>query len=203
MPQGSQKCPAVLLGCNVESIAQQGQRIGGDRLRLFNRFGARFLLLGTRFLVFRFLAGHQVLSVHEQVAGVYEGTRGGFLADAHYEEPFFTNAGSQAGVIAVAGDQAETIHPAGVQNVHGVDDHGAVGGVLTDCKAELLDGLNGEGVQHVLPAAHIGGSPVAVNAADGHETVLAGFSQHFFQEGGLGVITIDQDSNPAPAGNVI
>ena len=65
------------------------------------------------------------------------------LADAHDEEAHLPDAGRQAGVVAVARDDAEAVDQAAVEDVHGVDDHGAVGGVLADGVAELLDGLDG------------------------------------------------------------
>jgi len=120
----------------------------------------------------------EVLGVDEQIAGVDERFRRLLLADAHDESPFLADARGQAGVVAVAGDDAEALDQFTVHDVHGVDDQGAVSGVLAHGVAELLDGLHGVVVQGVLPGVHVRSCPVAVNAADGHRTVLADLGQH-------------------------
>ncbi len=55
-------------------------------------------------------------------------------------DPALPDTGRQAREVAVAGDQAEAVETVGVEQVHGVDDHGAVGGVLAYGVVELLDG---------------------------------------------------------------
>jgi hypothetical protein len=153
------------------------EQFGGIRLL---RFGFLFFYRsGTLFtcsaFLFHHLLGDQVFRIYENVAGVHECPRGLFLTDAHHEKAFFADAGGQSGVIAVAGNQAEGIHGGAVKQVHGVDDHGAVRGVLADGVAELLDGLNGVGLQCVLPAAHVGRGPIAVVTPDRDRSVFTGF----------------------------
>ena len=184
--QRAEESPAILLHCQVEGFVQHGHRVGCGGFLCFRSFLGR--PAAARNILFR----QQVFGIDEHLAGIDESARRVFLADAHHEKAFFTDAGGEAGVIAVAGDQAEAIHAAGVQDIHGVDDHGAVGGVLADGVAELLDGLDGVRLQRILPAAHVGGGPVAVDAADGCQPVFADLCQHFIDQRRLGVIAIDQ-----------
>ena len=60
-----------------------------------------------------------------------------------------------------------------MEQVHGVDDKGAVGSVLAHGVAELLDGLHGEGVEELLPAGHLGRGPVPVDSSGGTMPYLA------------------------------
>ena len=57
----------------------------------------------------------------------------------HHQPLLLTRAASE---VAVAGDEAESVQVAGVEQVHGIDDQCAVGCVLTDRVAELLDWLD-------------------------------------------------------------
>ena len=136
--------------------------------------------------------GRQVLGVDEQVAGVDERLGGLLLADAHDEEAFLADARRQARVVAVRRHDGEPLDQPAVHDVHGVDDQGAVGGVLAHGVAELLDGLHGVHVQGVLPGVHVLGGPVAVDAADGHRAVLGDLGQHLVQQRGLGVVAVDE-----------
>ena len=87
-----------------------------------------------------------------------------------------------------------------MQDVHGVDDHGAVGGIFADGIAELLDGLEGMIVKRILPGIHTVGGPVAVDAPDGNLAVSSGLDEHLRQQRRLGIIPIDQDGDaPLPA----
>ena len=153
---------------------RRNDRRSGSRDRLLAAPGlCLFLCQGTD----RFVFGHQVGCVHEHIAGIHEGFGGLFLADAHHKHARFPDACSEPGVIAVAGDQAEAVHHVGVEQVHGVNDHGAVGGILANRVAELLDRLDGMEIQHILPGIHAGGGPIAVNAADGNQAVFPGLHQ--------------------------
>ena len=67
---------------------------------------------------------------------------GFFLTEAVHQQTFFPDARCQARKVAIAGNQAEAIEATGVEQIHRVDDHGAIGRVLPTV-AELLDGLDG------------------------------------------------------------
>ena len=139
--------------------------------------------------------GDKVLGIDEDVAAVDKGLGRRTLADAHDEEAHLPDPGRQAGIIAVARDDAEAVDQVAMEDVHGVDDHGAVGGVLADGIAELLDGLDGVVVESVLPARHVDRRPVAVDAADRHEAVLARLGQDLPDERGLGVVAVDEQGD--------
>ena len=47
----------------------------------------------------------------------------------------------------------------------------------------------------MTPGIHAGGGPIAINAANGDQTVFTGLHQGLRQEIGLGVITVDQDGD--------
>ena len=115
----------------------------------------------------------QVLGIDEQVAGINEGLGRLLFSNPHNEDACLPDAGSQTSVIAVRRDQAEAIDHACVQDVHCIDDHGAVGGVFANSIAELLDGLEGVIVQGFLPGIHAVGGPVAIDPADGYLSVAA------------------------------
>ena len=84
----------------------------------------------------------QVLDVDELVARRDE--RGGRLplAESVDGQAGLTDTRGQPGEVAVAGHDAEPVEPPRVQQVHRVDDHRGVGGVLAPGVGELLDRLD-------------------------------------------------------------
>jgi hypothetical protein len=82
-----------------------------------------------------------------------------------------------------------------MQDVHSIDDHRAVGHVLSHGIAELLNRLKGMEVQDFLPGVHIAGGPVSVDTPDSDLSMAAHLHQHLRQYGRLGVIAIDQDGD--------
>ena len=104
-----------------------------------------------------------------------------------------TDTGRQPGEIAVAGDQAETGKVPGIQQVHGIDDHRAVGRVLARSVAELLDRLDGMLQQHLLPLIQIGLRPVAVDPLDARHAKLRDLGQQTFNDGRMRVIRVDEN----------
>src|SRR3546814_16641232 len=83
----------------------------------------------------------QHFGVDELVAGGAERLGCLALAEAVDDAPGFADARGPPGAVAVAGDAAEPVEALGVEQVHRVDDHRRVGGVLAEGVAELLDGL--------------------------------------------------------------
>jgi hypothetical protein len=82
--------------------------------------------------------------------------------------------------------------PVGVEQVHRVDDHRRVGGVLARRVGELLDGLDRLGEQVVLPALQVVAGPVAVRALDVGGAVLGDLGQQRLGDRGLGVVRVDE-----------
>jgi hypothetical protein len=111
--------------------------------------------------------GVHVVGEHEFLARALEGQGCGATADTHHEQAAFLNASRQRREVGVARHDAEAVDQAGVKQVHRVDDHGAVGGVLAADDAELLERPDRVIEQVRLPAGHVGRGPVAVDAAHG------------------------------------
>ena len=80
-----------------------------------------------------------------------------------------------------------------MQDIHRVDDHRAVGGVLAYGISELLNGLEGMIIQRFLPRVHIIGCPIPIDAADGHLSVAARLYEHLREQGRLSVVTVYED----------
>ena len=118
------------------------------------------------------VALHQQLEGGEDVAGLAERHRGLLLAHADDGEAALAQAHSQAGEVGVGGDDAESFHRIGVEDIHGVDDHGRVCGVLTLGVAELLNRRDGILQQHLLPLNMAGQRPVAIDALVGDGAVF-------------------------------
>src|SRR5271157_2354439 len=79
-----------------------------------------------------------------------------------------------------------------MQNVHRIDDHGAVGGVLADGVTELLDGLEGVEVQRLFPRVHVGRRPIAIDSSDSDLSITRRLHQHLRKQGWLGVVAVYQ-----------
>ncbi|MNZ89696.1 hypothetical protein D3C78_1086310 [compost metagenome] len=136
--------------------------------------------------------GAEDFGVDELVAGRNERLGGLLLAEAVDGQPFLAQARGQAGEVAVAGDQAEAVETAGVEQVHGVDDQRAVGGVLAAGVGELLHRLDRVVQQHLLPLAEVRLGPVAVDALDAGDAVLGDFLEEAFDDGRWCVVGVDQ-----------
>ena len=188
LPEAAQVAPAVFLGGLFCGVAQQLHQ-GGVPAQFIAR------LLGVGFRAGGFIVGFgrldQVLGINELGTGVYE-RQGRFLfAEAVHLEAVGEDAHGQGREIAVAGHQGEGVQLLGVEQVHGVDDHGGVGGVLALRVGELLDGLNGEGMQGFLPAFQVACFPIAVGASDVGGAVFGQLIKHPVNGLVTGVITIN------------
>src|SRR5690606_4857393 len=120
------------------------------------------LLLGVR---------AQDLGEDELVAGGDEGLRRLLLAEAVHLGARFAQPRGERREIAVGGYEAIAVHVAGVQQVHRIDDQRRIAGILAARVAELLDRLDREAVQVLLPGAESRGGPVAVGALDARSAV--------------------------------
>ena len=98
------------------------------------------------------------------VAGFREG--GGSFGFSHADDIHVRLAQThgKTGKIAVAGDEAEAVDIAGIQDIHGVDDHRHVGRIFPGSIVKLLDRCDGIVQQDIFVPAVIF-APVAVNAA--------------------------------------
>ena len=103
---------------------------------------------------------------YETLAGSAEGLRRLLLAHSYYEFAGLAQSGGQFIEIAVAGYEAESLHIAGVEDVHRVDDQADVGGVLAGSVVGLHDGGQREAGRAPHPGVEAVLGPVAVHAAD-------------------------------------
>ena len=75
------------------------------------------------------------------------------------------NTGSQACEIAICCNEAETVEAPAVEQIHGVDHHGNVGGILAAHGWEML-WQNSEVGLHASPVLHFAPAEIAVDAAN-------------------------------------
>ena len=118
------------------------------------------------------------------------------------ERGLLAQALGQAGEIAVAGDQAEAVEPAAVEQVHGIDDHGRVRCIFPRRIAVLLDGRDGVLQQYALPTGSGRFCPVAIDAFEGRCPVFGDLLHHPFYVGIWDVVSIDQDGKFELIGSV-
>ena len=135
----------------------------------------------------------QDLGVDELVAGRYERRRRLLLAEAVDDETGFADARGEPREIAVARNDAETAEPAGVEQIHRVDDQRRIGRVLAGRVAELLDRLDRVRQQRFLPALELRAGPVAVDALDRRGAVLGDLGEQAVDDGGLRVVGVDEN----------
>ena len=133
------------------------------------------------------------IQVFELVARLDEGAERFALAHTDDEFSGLTQTGGQPRKVAVRRDDAESVQIAAVEQVHGVNDHGAVGCIFAGGVAILLDGNDGVVQQHILPAFQAGIRPIAVNTFAGRHAKGRSFIQNHLYICGADVIRIDQN----------
>ena len=153
------------------------------------RLGRR-LAVAARLAVLLGLA--QDLGVDELVAGGDEGLGRLALAEAEDHLAVLAQPHRYPREVGIARDDAEAVEVLGVQEVHRVDNHRAVGGVLSGSVRELLDGLYGELEELVLPAAQVSARPIPVDALDARYAIFGDLGKEALQDGGLGVVSVDE-----------
>ena len=123
------------LGEHIErrTIQRCFRRRGFGRRRLWRGGGFRFLLFAGRI---------EHVEINELVASGDEGAGRLAFPKTIDGDALLTDAGSEASKVTVARDDAEAGEAAGIEQVHGVDDHCAIGRVLAGRVGELLDRLN-------------------------------------------------------------
>lgn len=114
-------------------------------------------------------------------------------------DPLLANPRSQPSEIAIRRNETEAGKTAGVEQVHGIDDHGAVGGVFAGRVGELLDGDDGVLEQAASPAFHARAGPVAVDAAHAGGAVVGDFGHEacYYPRGD--VVGVDEDGDVVAA----
>ena len=116
------------------------QQLGNGLLDLINACDGLLVLNHSGF---RRVIGRNDLQQLEGITGSPEWLGGFLLADSHYKHPGLPEALGKLGKVRITGYQAETVHIAGIEDVHGIDDHGGIRGILSGGVAVLLDGVHG------------------------------------------------------------
>ena len=166
----------------------------GGRLLLLCR-GRLFLVGGRLDLLFRVrvgLVGEEDVQIFELVAGGDEWLRRLALPHADDLHAGFPKPCRQPGEIAVRGGQAEAVDGSRIENVHGVDDHGRVGGTLPGGVSVLLDGDDGIVQENPFPGGELGVGPVPVDSFVGGNAVFCGFVQDNIDVFFGNVVCVDQ-----------
>ena len=133
---------AVFVGRGRHSLGEHIERRAIQRCFRRRGFGRRRLWRGrgSRFLSFAGYIEH--VEINELVASGDERARCLALPKTIDGDALLTDAGSEASKVTVARDDAEAGEAAGIEQVHGVDDHRAIGRVLAGGVSELLDRLD-------------------------------------------------------------
>ncbi len=173
------------LGKHIERRAIQRcfRRCGFGRRRLWRSGGFRFLPFAGRI---------EHVEINKLVAGGDEGAGRLAFPKTVDGDALLTDAGGEASKVTVARDDAEAGEAAGIEQVHGVDDHCAIGRVLAGRIGELLDRLNRMFEQAFLPALQVGAGPVAVDALDARHAIIGDLGQEADNDLRRGVVAIDQ-----------
>lgn len=115
-----------------------------------------------------------------------------FFSETVYRQPFFPDSCRKAGKVAVARYDAKAVESFGIEKVHGVYDHCAVGGILPAGITKLLDRYDRMLEEHLLPASQIGACPVAIDSFYAGDAVFGHLGQKAFHDGALRIIGINE-----------
>jgi hypothetical protein len=116
------------------------------------------------------------------------------LAEPIHIDAVFPDAGGQSREIAVGRYQAESVKPAAVKQVHGVNDQGDVGGILSGRIGELLLGYDGVLRQNIGPGLGSGIGEVAIDAANARLPDLGNLLEQSVRNLCGRIVGIDQNS---------
>ena len=144
------------------------------------------------------------LQDREAAAGLAEAFRGGRAAEAENVQALFADAGGQAGEVGVAADEAEAVHVAGVQQVHGVDHQRDIGGVLARCPhagdSELLLRDQRVARQCLVPAGQPAIGEIAIDAAHDRLATLGDGGEQLIGDARRDVLGVNQHSEAGARG---
>src|SRR5690554_3713371 len=87
----------------------------------------------------------------------------------------------------------KSVYFSGIQNIHGVDDHGRVGCIFAACITVLLYGGNSVLEQYALPASQLRFGPVAINPFKGRDAKFGNLLHHSFNIGIRYIVSVDED----------
>ena len=106
---------------------------------------------------------HKQLKRGEDIARLAKRNGRLLLPHADDGEAAFADAACKTREIAIAGNDAKPLDRSGVHDVHGVDDHGRIGGIFARGVAELLNGRDRVLKQRIFPFRMQRARPVAID----------------------------------------
>ena len=146
--------------------------------------------------VFRFLVlslGIEQIEVFELVAGRDERLGGLLLAHTDNDHAAFAQTGDESREIGIGTDDGESVDRSRIQDVHRVDDHRGVGGILAIRVAVLLHGNDRMVEQATLPARQSRTRPIAIDALVRRNARVGNLIEDYLDVLLANVVGIDQD----------
>src|SRR5690606_8058568 len=130
----TEKSPSFIISQVINRGCNQFKNSGRDFVCL-----VFFVVVCGYAWYFLFGPSVQDLYIDELVASYNKRFRGFLFSHSKYFHPCFPEPGSQAGKITIAGNQTESPDLAGIEDVHGVDNHSGVSCIFPGGVAILLD----------------------------------------------------------------
>lgn len=194
---------AVFIGRRRHGILKHLQR-GSVKLRFCRclgwgclglldfRYSSRLRIVARRLGLYRIGVEH--VEIDELVASGNEGARGFAFAEAVDGDALFADTRRQPGEIAIAGNDAKCGKTAGVEQVHRVNDHCPVRGILSRRVGKLLDRLDGMLQQALFPAVKVGLGPVPIDALDAGGAIGGDLGQETTDDFRRGIVAVYEES---------
>ena len=140
-----------------------------------------------------YLVGYEVLDVNEPVADHDKWRRSFALSKPVDDEPGLTDPNCKPGKVAVARYQAEDVKILSVQQIHGVDNHGGVRGILAVRIGKLLHRLDSLLEEVTLPPVQVGAGPVAIGPLYAYRPISGYLREQWTDPEMLCVVRINED----------
>ena len=194
LPQGAQIDVAALVSLGgVVGVDQQLQKFFGH------------MALRCRFLCAVHVGrapdtGDQLAHVDEPRAGCLKAFRRTVVAKAVDGQALLPQPHGERHEVRIRTHDAEPRDAPGPHQVHGVNRHLHVGGVLALCQVELLTGFDAIAVDQVGPALQPLLPPIAIGAPDVDRAQLGQNCQDRVDAGGRRVVSVDQQGDVALCG---
>ena len=177
----------VTLACGI-GIEQQVEQVLVENVGIAAR---------PAFTILFFFSPYQSVHVDEARAGLTEGLRGLGAAEAVDGEAILPDAHGEWHEIAIRAHDPEAVDTSAIKQVHRVDGHLHVGGVLALGHVELLLRFYAIAVHQVDPPLEAGLAPVPVGAADVDLAEFRQDGEDRIDAGRARIVGIDEEGNVA------
>lgn len=142
----------------------------------------------------RYRVWAQDFSKYKLVTSIAKCLRRLLFTKAEDSKSLFTQSHCEASEIAVAGNQTEAIEFTRVEQVHRINDEGAVRSVLPSRIRKLLNRFDCVPLQHFLPRGTRRSGKVSVYPLYGCLTKSCDFRKQSLNDGSLCVVSVNEDS---------